>query len=267
MAAMASMATTAMTTRLHVMRKAALSSQRTGRHVPSISFGQHVTSITSVQLPRRENRQIIRAVPMLPWSPSVWNGRQVTPGSVHRWWSSSSPSTSRSSTSSLSSSSFLSSFPTASSASSSPTVLTVPSRSYSAVDFGSKFKATEVRLKKKEKVLYVTFDNGVQFRYPAEYLRVYSPSAEVQGHDPSQRRVVANRKHVGIVELEPMGHYAVRITFDDLHESGIYSWNYLYELGVEKMPRMRKYIRELQAKGKGRDPLKRRKTPMKTVDI
>ena len=77
------------------------------------------------------------------------------------------------------------------------------------------------------------FDDGARFTLPAELLRVESPSAEVQGHGPGQKTIVAGRRHVGIMDLEPVGNYAVRIKFDDLHDTGIYSWHYLYELGRE----------------------------------
>jgi len=97
----------------------------------------------------------------------------------------------------------------------------------------------ELRLKKAEKLLEVAFDDGSRFRLPAEYLRVESPSAEVQGHGPGQKTLVAGRARVGIIGLEPVGNYAVRITFDDLHSTGIYSWAYLYELGVEHQKRWR----------------------------
>ena len=112
----------------------------------------------------------------------------------------------------------------------------------------------ELRLKKAEKLLEVTFDDGSCFRLPAEYLRVESPSAEVQGHGPGQKTLVAGRAHVGIIELEPVGNYAVRITFDDLHSTGIYSWAYLYELGVEREKRWLAYISGLAASGLSREP-------------
>ena len=112
----------------------------------------------------------------------------------------------------------------------------------------------ELRLKKAEKVLEVAFDDGSQFRHPAEYLRVESPSAEVQGHGPGQKTLVAGRAHVGIIALEPVGNYAVRITFDDLHDTGIYSWTYLYELGVEHEARWRAYLEGLAANGLSREP-------------
>jgi len=112
----------------------------------------------------------------------------------------------------------------------------------------------ELRLKKAEKVLEVAFDDGNQFRLPAEYLRVESPSAEVQGHGLGQKTLVAGRAHVGIIGLEPVGNYAVRITFDDLHETGIYSWAYLYQLGAEHEKRWRVYLEGLAANGLTREP-------------
>jgi DUF971 family protein len=112
----------------------------------------------------------------------------------------------------------------------------------------------ELRLKKAEKLLEVAFDDGSRFRLPAEYLRVESPSAEVQGHGPGQKTLVAGRARVGIIGLEPVGNYAVRITFDDLHSTGIYSWAYLYELGVEHQKRWRAYLDGLAANGLSREP-------------
>ena len=112
----------------------------------------------------------------------------------------------------------------------------------------------ELRLKKAEKLLEVVFDDGSRFRLPAEYLRVESPSAEVQGHGPGQKTLVAGRAHVGIIGLEPVGNYAVRITFDDLHDTGIYSWSYLYQLGIEHEKRWREYLDGLAAHGLSREP-------------
>jgi len=114
----------------------------------------------------------------------------------------------------------------------------------------------ELRLKKVEKLLEVVFDDGSRFRLPAEYLRVESPSAEVQGHGPGQKTLVAGRAHVGIIELEPVGNYAVRITFDDLHSTGIYSWAYLYQLGTEREKRWRAYLEGLAANGLSREPVR-----------
>jgi DUF971 family protein len=112
----------------------------------------------------------------------------------------------------------------------------------------------ELRLKWAEKLLEIAFDDGSHFRLPAEYLRVESPSAEVQGHGPGQKTLVHGRAHVGIMELEPVGNYAVRIKFDDLHDTGIYSWNYLYQLGVEREKRWREYLDALAANGLNREP-------------
>lgn len=112
----------------------------------------------------------------------------------------------------------------------------------------------ELRLKRGEKLLEVTFDDGSRFRLPAEYLRVESPSAEVQGHGAGQKTLVHGRAHVGIIGLEPVGNYAVRITFDDLHDTGIYSWSYLYQLGVEHDKRWRAYLAALAANSLSREP-------------
>ena len=112
----------------------------------------------------------------------------------------------------------------------------------------------ELRLKRAEKLLEIAFDDGSHFQLAAEYLRVESPSAEVQGHGAGQKTLVHGRAHVGIMELEPVGNYAVRIKFDDLHDTGIYSWNYLYQLGVEHEKRWREYIDALTANGLSREP-------------
>jgi DUF971 family protein len=112
----------------------------------------------------------------------------------------------------------------------------------------------ELRLRRAEKLLEVTFDEGTRFCLPAEYLRVESPSAEVQGHGPGQKTLVYGRAHVGIIGVEPVGNYAVRIIFDDLHETGIYSWRYLYQLGVEHEERWRAYLDALTANGLSREP-------------
>jgi DUF971 family protein len=113
---------------------------------------------------------------------------------------------------------------------------------------------TEIHLRRAEKQLEITFDDGSHFFLPAEYLRVESPSAEVQGHSPDQKQLVAARRHVGIISIEPVGNYAVRLTFDDLHETGIYSWDYLYALGREQSARWRRYLSALAARGLSRDP-------------
>ncbi len=115
-------------------------------------------------------------------------------------------------------------------------------------------RPTEIRLNKAEKALEIDFDDGVHFTLAAEYLRVESPSAEVQGHGPGQKQLVAGRRHVGIMALEPVGNYAVRITFDDLHDTGLFSWEYLYELGATGEARWQEYLAALEAEGLSRDP-------------
>ena len=112
----------------------------------------------------------------------------------------------------------------------------------------------ELRLKKAEKLLEIEFDDGSRFRLPAEYLRVESPSAEVQGHGAGQKVLVHGRAHVGIIGLEPIGNYAVRVIFDDLHDTGIYSWSYLHQLGIEHEKRWREYLDGLAANGLSRTP-------------
>ena len=106
-------------------------------------------------------------------------------------------------------------------------------------------------------MLHVAFADGSRFELPAEYLRVESPSAEVQGHGPGQKTLVAGRRHVGIIGVEPVGNYAVRLTFDDLHDTGIYSWDLLQELGQEHDRRWHAYENRLAAQGLSRDPAPR----------
>lgn len=92
----------------------------------------------------------------------------------------------------------------------------------------------DITYKKSERVLYVTFDTGEKFGLTAELLRVESPSAEVQGHRPEEKITVTSKEHITITAVEPVGNYAVRLVFDDGHNSGIYSWNYLYDLATKK---------------------------------
>jgi DUF971 family protein len=120
--------------------------------------------------------------------------------------------------------------------------------------YGTRHWPVEVRLKKAEKRLDIAFDNGRSFSFPAEFLRVESPSAEVQGHGPGQKQIVHGRRHVGILGVEPVGNYAIRIQFDDLHDSGIFSWKYLYELGEHQGELWLAYLAELEKRGLSRDP-------------
>lgn len=112
---------------------------------------------------------------------------------------------------------------------------------------------TEIRLRKDRKALTVTFEDGGRFTLDAEYLRVKSPSAEVQGHAPEERKTVPGKRDVEILEVQPVGNYAVRLVFDDLHSTGIYSWNYLHELGRNRAAYWQDYLDELAAKGLSRD--------------
>jgi len=108
---------------------------------------------------------------------------------------------------------------------------------------------TEIRLDRAARVLHVTYDDGARFALPAEYLRVESPSAEVQGHGPDQKTIVPGKQTVGIGAVEPVGHYAVRLVFDDGHDTGIFSWDYLRELGEEQDRRWAGYLAALSARG------------------
>lgn len=113
---------------------------------------------------------------------------------------------------------------------------------------------TELRLHKDRKTLTVVFDDGESYDLAAEYLRVRSPSAEVQGHSPDERKTVAGKRNVGIIEVHPVGNYAVRLVFDDLHSTGIFSWDYLSELGRNRDRNWGEYLDELAAKNLSREP-------------
>ena len=111
---------------------------------------------------------------------------------------------------------------------------------------------TELRLAKDRKTLTVAFGGDQSFALPAEYLRVKSPSAEVQGHSPDERKTVGGKRNVAILEVNPIGNYAVRLTFDDLHSTGIYSWAYLLELGRNRDAYWQDYLDDLAGKGLSR---------------
>jgi DUF971 family protein len=113
---------------------------------------------------------------------------------------------------------------------------------------------TELRLSKDKKTLTVAFEGGDRFALPAEYLRVKSPSAEVQGHSPDERKTVPGKRNVQIMEVNPVGNYAVRLVFDDLHSTGIYSWDHLLDLGRNHAKFWQDYLDELAAKGLSRVP-------------
>ncbi len=112
---------------------------------------------------------------------------------------------------------------------------------------------TEIRLSKDRRTLRVGFDDGTRHELSAEYLRIASPSAEVQGHSPAERKTVPGKREVEIIGIEPVGNYAIRLSFDDLHASGIYGWDYLDELGRDHETIWGRYLDELAAKGLSRD--------------
>lgn len=112
----------------------------------------------------------------------------------------------------------------------------------------------EVRLSKDRRTLSVSFDNGETHALAAEYLRVFSPSAEVQGHSPEQRKLVPGKENVQVLRIEPVGNYAVKLHFDDMHDTGLYSWGYLSRLGREHGTLWPGYLEELADKGLSRTP-------------
>jgi DUF971 family protein len=111
---------------------------------------------------------------------------------------------------------------------------------------------TEIKLHQKSRVMEIAFDDGRTFRLPYEYLRVYSPSAEVRGHGPGQEVLQEGKRDVEISSLEPVGSYAVQPTFSDGHATGIYSWDYLYELGIDQDDNWATYLKRLESAGKSR---------------
>ncbi|MFN0263004.1 gamma-butyrobetaine hydroxylase-like domain-containing protein [Tepidamorphus sp. 3E244] len=113
---------------------------------------------------------------------------------------------------------------------------------------------TEIRVSADKKRLVIAFDNGERHELEAEYLRVLSPSAEVQGHSAAQKQTVPGKRNVGIMKVEPVGNYAVRITFDDMHDTGIYSWDYFRKLGTRHEELWQQYLDELEEKGLSREP-------------
>lgn len=112
---------------------------------------------------------------------------------------------------------------------------------------------TALTLHNQSRILEIAFSDGAQFRIPFELMRVYSPSAEVQGHGPGQEVLQTGKREVNVVELEPVGNYAVKPVFSDGHESGIFSWDYLYFLGSEQSRLWDDYTRRLEAAGQNRD--------------
>jgi len=113
---------------------------------------------------------------------------------------------------------------------------------------------TDVKLHQASRVLELVFANGRHFRLPYEYLRVHSPSAEVRGHGPGQEILQTGKRDVTIASVEPVGHYALRPTFSDGHSTGIYSWDYLYDLGERQDELWQRYLERIAAAGASRDP-------------
>ncbi|MBT4354500.1 MAG: DUF971 domain-containing protein [Rhodospirillaceae bacterium] len=121
-------------------------------------------------------------------------------------------------------------------------------------DSATKNWPIEIRIKSKEKTLEIDFDNGESFKIKAELLRVESPSAEIQGHGSGQKVTLAGRRHVGILSVEPVGNYAIKISFDDMHDTGIYSWQYLYDMGANQNDLWHDYLMRVKELGFSRDP-------------
>jgi DUF971 family protein len=113
---------------------------------------------------------------------------------------------------------------------------------------------TEIKLHQKSRVLEIAFDDGKSFRLPYEFLRVHSPSAEVRGHGPGQEVLQVGKKEVDIARVEPVGSYAIQLCFSDGHETGIYSWDFLYQLGEEQDPMWRHYLERMEQAGASREP-------------
>jgi len=114
---------------------------------------------------------------------------------------------------------------------------------------------TEIKLHQLSRQLEITFNNGTRFELPYEFLRVYSPSAEVRGHGPGQEVLQVGKKDIAIKGIEPVGSYAVTLTFSDGHDTGIYSWDYLYELGANYVALWGRYVNRMEAAGASREPL------------
>jgi DUF971 family protein len=113
---------------------------------------------------------------------------------------------------------------------------------------------TEIVLHQKSKTLEIAFDDGERFTLPFEFLRVLSPSAEVRGHGPGQEVLQVGKRDVVLTELEPMGSYAIKLTFDDGHDTGLYTWEYLHHLGSHQEALWQDYLQQLEAAGESRDP-------------
>lgn len=131
------------------------------------------------------------------------------------------------------------------------------------MEFGTRHWPHEIRVKKAEKVVEIDFDDGKRFALPAELLRVESPSAEIQGHSPDEKKVIGGCRDIGIADVQPVGNYAIAITFSDMHDSGIFSWDYLYELGDNKDALWRQYLDNVEKLGLSRDEKGERAAPVR----
>ena len=114
--------------------------------------------------------------------------------------------------------------------------------------------ATRLHYSRSRRRLELSFGDGADFELSAEFLRVFSPSAEVRGHEPGQETLQTGKSYVGISVINPVGHYAVQITFDDGHDSGLYSWRYLRDLAEHQDQYWQRYLQQLSSEGKSRDP-------------
>jgi DUF971 family protein len=113
---------------------------------------------------------------------------------------------------------------------------------------------TEITLHQKSKSLEIAFDDGMRFTLPFEFLRVYSPSAEVRGHGKGQEVLQVGKQAVNLIDVTPVGSYALKLTFDDGHDSGLYTWDYLYELGKDQAAKWSDYLRQMEEAGESREP-------------
>ncbi|MCG7756979.1 MAG: DUF971 domain-containing protein [Nitrosomonas sp.] len=119
---------------------------------------------------------------------------------------------------------------------------------------------TEIKLHQKSRILDIAFSDGKTFQFPCEFLRVYSPSAEVSGHGPGQEVLQTGKKMVSIVKIEPVGHYAIQLNFTDGHNTGLYSWDLLYNFGLNQDKMWQRYLQRMEEAGASREPASRTNT-------
>lgn len=115
-------------------------------------------------------------------------------------------------------------------------------------------RPSEIKLHRKSRMLEISFGDGQTFRFPCEFLRVYSPSAEVRGHNPGQEVLQTGKKEVGISHIEPVGNYAIQLNFSDGHNTGLYSWDLLYDYGLHQEEMWSRYLRRMEEAGASREP-------------